>query len=120
MLPESVYPADTLSQARAFFYTSPAAVAAVLTLVSDPAWKVMPNFHFGHMEGGYCWTTTKAPVERYISLWQERIAQTRAEKREDWTTTGPGLFRSTRTGRRAARQHRRVQSLTPSARDSGN
>ncbi len=56
----SVYPADTLSQARAF-YTRPAAVAALLALASEPAWKVMPNFHFGHMEGGYAWTTTEAP-----------------------------------------------------------
>ena len=79
----SVYPADTLSQARAF-YTRPAAVAALLDLVSDSAWKVMPNFHFGHMEGGYAWTTTEAPVERYIALWQDRIGETGAVKREDW------------------------------------
>ncbi len=79
----SVYPADTLSQARAF-YTRPAAVAALLNLASDPAWKVMPNFHFGHMEGGYAWTTTKASVERYVALWQETIGETGAVKREEW------------------------------------
>lgn len=77
------HPARVVSQARAF-YTRPAAVAALLDLVSDPAWKVMPNFHFGHMEGGYAWTTTEAPVERYIALWQERIGETGAVKREDW------------------------------------
>ncbi len=79
----SVYPADTLSQARAF-YTRPAAVAALLSLAIDPDWKVMPNFHFGHMEGGYAWTMTKAPVERYIALWQEKIGETGAVKREEW------------------------------------
>jgi len=79
----SVYPADTLSQAQAF-YARPAAVAALLTLASDPNWKVMPNFHFGHMQAGYGWTTTQAPVERYIALWQERIGETGAVKREEW------------------------------------
>lgn len=79
----SVYPADTLSQARAF-YTRPAAVAALLSLANDPDWQVMPNYHFGHMEGGYSWTTTHAPVERYIALWQERIGETNAVKRDDW------------------------------------
>jgi hypothetical protein len=79
----SVYPADTLSQARAF-YARPAAVAALLALAVDPEWEVMPNYHFGHMEGGYAWTTTKTPVERYIKLWQEEIAETRAVKRDEW------------------------------------
>jgi hypothetical protein len=79
----SVYPADTLSQARAF-YARPAAVAALLTLAKEPDWKVMPNFHFGHMEGGYAWTTTNAPVERYIAIWQERIGETNAVKRDEW------------------------------------
>jgi hypothetical protein len=79
----SVYPADTLSQARAF-YTRPAAVTALLTLAKDPDWQVMPNYHFGHMEGGYAWTTTDTPVERYIAVWQERIGETHAVKRDDW------------------------------------
>jgi hypothetical protein len=79
----SVYPADTLSQARAF-YARPAAVSALLALVVDPEWEVMPNYHFGHMEGGYAWTTTKTPVEQYIKLWQEEIAETRAVKRDEW------------------------------------
>lgn len=56
----SVYPADILSQARAF-YTRPTAVAALLALDMDPAWSVKPNFHFGHMEAGYVWTDTKRP-----------------------------------------------------------
>jgi hypothetical protein len=79
----SVYPADTLSQARAF-YTRPAAVSALLTIANDPNWQVMPNYHFGHMEGGYAWTTTDTPVERYIAIWQEKIGDTHAVKREDW------------------------------------
>jgi hypothetical protein len=79
----SVYPADTLSQARAF-YKRPAAVAALQALASDPEWKVSPNYHFGHMEGGYAWTTTKINVASYIGLWQAEIEKTNAVKREEW------------------------------------
>ena len=79
----SVYPADTLSQARAF-YTRPAAVAALQALAEAPEWQVMPNFHFGHMEGGYAWTTTTIDAERYIALWQAKIDGTISVKREDW------------------------------------
>jgi hypothetical protein len=79
----SVYPADTLSQARAF-YTRPAAVAALHALAKEPGWRVMPNFHFGHMEGGYAWTTTTIDAERYIALWQAKIDETISVKRDDW------------------------------------
>ena len=79
----SVYPADTLSQARAF-YTRPAAVAALQALAKEPGWRVMPNFHFGHMEGGYAWTTTTIDAERYMALWQAKIDETVSVKREDW------------------------------------
>ncbi len=79
----SVYPADTLSQARAF-YTRPAAVAALQALTKDPEWQVMPNFHFGHMEGGYAWTTTTIDAEQYIALWQANIDDTRSVKRDEW------------------------------------
>jgi hypothetical protein len=79
----SLNPADTLSQARAF-YTRPAAVAALQTLAKDPDWKVSPNFHFGHMEGGYAWTTTQIDAERYMELWQAKIATTGRVKRDDW------------------------------------
>jgi hypothetical protein len=78
-----VYPADTLSQARAF-YTRPAAVAALQALAQAPEWRVMPNFHFGHMEGGYAWATTTIAAERYIALWQARIDETVSLKRADW------------------------------------
>jgi hypothetical protein len=79
----SVYPADTLSQAREF-YKRPAAVAAVQALAREPEWNVLPNFHFGHMEGGYTWTTTDVGIEEYIRLWQDRIVETNAVKREEW------------------------------------
>lgn len=78
----SVYPADTLSQARAF-YARPGTVAAIKELARGP-WELMPNFHFGHMEGGYTWTTSSVDIEGYIRLWQERIADTGAVKRDEW------------------------------------
>ena len=44
----------------------------------------MPNYHFGHMEGGYAWTTTTIDVERYMALWRAKIDETNAVKREEW------------------------------------
>lgn len=79
----SLYPADTLSQARAF-YTRTAAVDAIKALAQRPGWDLKPNFHFGHMEGGYTWTTTSINAASYIALWQQKIAETVAVKRADW------------------------------------
>jgi hypothetical protein len=45
-----LYPADTLTQARAF-WADAHVVAAVLEL-PERGWRVNPNFHFGFMERG--------------------------------------------------------------------
>lgn len=79
----SVYPADTLLQARAF-YTSTGAIEAVRALAQQPGWELKPNFHFGHMEGGYTWTTTSMDIGSYVELWRETIADTCAVKRDQW------------------------------------
>jgi hypothetical protein len=79
----AMYPADTLSQARAFF-TNPAAVAGVARLCEQPGWRVGPNFHFGHMQRGYCWTTTKRPVDEYLELWTNEIHDAANVPREEW------------------------------------
>jgi hypothetical protein len=79
----SLYPADTLSQAREF-YTNKNVVAAVLKLGERPGWHVRPNFHFGHMEGGYAWCTTRIDTDRYIELWQERIGRINMVPRQAW------------------------------------
>src|SRR4051794_13970351 len=50
----AVYPADTLTQARAF-YRRHNAVAGVHALRSRPGWIIAPNFHFGSFQRGYCW-----------------------------------------------------------------
>jgi hypothetical protein len=79
----SLYPADTLTQARNF-YGSERAVEGVRKLGSDPKWEVVPNFHFGHMQRGFCWTCNRVSVDRYIDIWMERIANEKMIQRDDW------------------------------------
>jgi hypothetical protein len=84
------FPADTLSQARAF-YSRPAAVAGVTSLAGQPGWHVEANFHFGHMQRGYCWTTSTHDPDAYIALWEQRSAPPEPSRATNGTTTGPGL-----------------------------
>lgn len=79
----ALYPADTLSQARAF-YTRPTAVSGLAKLRDQPGWHVEPNFHFGHMQRGFCWTTTDRDVDEYVKLWTHEIHSASAVAREDW------------------------------------
>ena len=51
-----MWPADTLQQAR-IFYRKPEAIERIVMLTNDQ-WDVSPNFHFGFMAAGFCWTTT--------------------------------------------------------------
>jgi hypothetical protein len=55
-----MWPADTLEQARSF-YARPGTIEQVLKL-EDEGWRITPNFHFGFMATGYCWTATSMPV----------------------------------------------------------
>ena len=79
-----MHPADTLSQSRAF-YGDPTSVQAVLALQSD-GWRVVPNFHWGFMAGGYAWSKTPLPVEQYCAYWMNEIGATREVNRPDWET----------------------------------
>jgi hypothetical protein len=79
----ALWPADTLSQARAF-YTRPTVIPGLAQLRDQPGWHVNPNFHFGHMERGYCWTTTSRDVAEYTELWTHEIRSAGAIRREDW------------------------------------
>ncbi len=79
----ALYPADTLSQARAF-YTRPALTSSLATLRNQGGWHVRPNFHFGHMQRGFCWTTTSRDVDEYVELWTQDIASAGAVARNDW------------------------------------
>jgi hypothetical protein len=79
----AVYPADTLTQAKAF-YRRHNAVAGVRTLRSRPNWVVEPNFHFGSFQRGYCWTCNERPLDDYVELWVRRIRSEAAVPRVDW------------------------------------
>jgi hypothetical protein len=68
----SVFPGDTLTQARAF-YARPAVVEAVLGRRDEPGWHVQPNFHFGYQASGLCWTFGDITLDDYVALWQQRI-----------------------------------------------
>lgn len=77
------YPADTLTQAWAF-YTSSAAVESVRALIDEPGWRVHHNFHFGHFQAGYAWTNGDISAGDYIDVWVGRIDEEGAVKRDDW------------------------------------
>lgn len=79
----ALYPADTLSQARAF-YGNPTAVDGLLALATQPGWSLAPNFHFGHFQRGYCWTSATRDVHEYVALWREHIGEAGAVPRERW------------------------------------
>ena len=79
----ALYPADTLEQAFEFFRRS-AAVEGVRGLAAREGWSVLPNFHFGHMQRGFCWTTSDLSLDDYLRLWSERIVSESSIPREDW------------------------------------
>ncbi len=79
-----MWPGDTLAQARDF-YADPAAVKAVLALLSNGR-LVRPNFHWGFMSTGYAWVETPAVVEDYCTFWVNHIGETRELPRSDWET----------------------------------
>jgi len=79
----SIYPADTLSQAREF-YTDRALVERIQALNEQDGWEVRPNFHFGHMQAGYAWTTGACPLGRYLEIWSDQIEQTGRVPRAEW------------------------------------
>ncbi len=55
----TMWPADTLEQAREF-YKRPEAIKRLLML-ADEGWRIGPNFHFGFVASGLCWMTTALP-----------------------------------------------------------
>jgi hypothetical protein len=81
-LPLRLYPADTLEQARVF-YTSPARVQRTLAL-RRRGWTLEPNFHWGFMERGFCWTSSSLSTEDYVQYWVDRIDGAGAVPRDEW------------------------------------
>lgn len=79
----SLYPADTLTQARRF-YTKPSAVEGLRRLRSEPDWEAVANFHFGHFQRGYCWTCNQTDLDHYIETWKKRISSEKVVPRAEW------------------------------------
>ncbi len=79
----SLYPADTLTQARNF-YTKPTAVEGLRRLCARSGWKAVPNFHFGHFERGYCWTCNQTELDHYIDIWVHRVSSEGKVARSEW------------------------------------
>jgi hypothetical protein len=59
------------------------AVERVLNLENE-GWGVSPNFHFGFMAKGLCWTDAKVGVVEYVKYWQECIGRTVQIERSGW------------------------------------
>ena len=78
-----LFPGDTLTQARRF-YANASAVERFRSLTVSDGWRAEPNFHFGHMQPGFCWTTCTIELDAYLELWQKRISETRPIPREEW------------------------------------
>jgi len=77
-----MWPADTLQQAR-IFYRRSEAIERIVILTNDQ-WDVRPNFHFGFMAAGFCWTTTTLPLAEYVSYWKDNIDSVGQILRQDW------------------------------------
>lgn len=68
----SFWPADTLSQARAF-YSDPALIGRVRAVCESDGWGWTPNMHFGFIRTGYAWLPVPESTEMaaYIDFWRE-------------------------------------------------
>lgn len=79
----SIFPADTLTQARVF-YARPNAIVGARRLAATDGWAVTHNFHFGHFQGGYVWTNGEIGADEYLDLWTDQVKQTEPLPREEW------------------------------------
>jgi hypothetical protein len=79
----ALFPADTLAQAREF-YTRPSAVDGLNRLREQPGWDATPNFHFGYITSGFCWTKTGLTVDEYVEFWIREVVDAGAVAREEW------------------------------------
>lgn len=78
----ALYPADTLTQARALY--GDAERVRGLRGLRKLGWQLRPNFHFGYMEKGFAWTTSTLDIESYIEYWTDRINHLHAYPRDEW------------------------------------
>ena len=79
----AVNPADTLTQARNL-YTRPDAVERIRGLIGHDGWEVRHNFHWGHMQAGFAWTSGKIDPGAYLDIWLEQINDASTIERDEW------------------------------------
>lgn len=53
-------------------------------LAQSDGWHVGPNFHFGHIQRGFCWTKSDLSITEYLGLWQHEINDAGAIPRDEW------------------------------------
>ncbi len=83
----SLYPGDTLFQARVL-YARPEAVRGLLMM---PGWTTRSNFHWGHRTSGLCWVKGATDPARYVDYWIERITDTKQLERAQWESEWAAL-----------------------------
>lgn len=87
----SFWPADTPTQARAF-YSDHELLERVLRLSEEPGWSAEPNMHFGHFTAGYGWLAVPDSTSSadYLAYWRDHMDRImtvyRPPSDRDWDT----------------------------------
>jgi hypothetical protein len=70
----SFWPADTPTQARAF-YSNPELPKRVIAMTEAGKWTVTANMHFGHFQAGYSWLPmpSETPIGHYLDFWGANV-----------------------------------------------
>ena len=79
----SMYPADTLAQARQLYLKKPDRAKALLDLRSD-GWEVKPNFHLGYRQRGFGRAESACRIEDYLDYWLKQIGSAHELERDQW------------------------------------
>lgn len=79
----SFWPADTPSQARAFYADSDL-LDRLFRMIERPEWAAEANMHFGHFQAGYAWTPTapETSFADYVAYWRDNLDLTATAYRE--------------------------------------
>lgn len=81
-----LWPGDTVSQARKFFYN---VKKEEFFGLKEKGWKIWPNMHFAFMRSNLVWSNVKLSVEDYFNYWKENSSKI---KRETVEGTHPQRF----------------------------
>jgi len=65
----NLWPADTVTQARAFYEK---VNRGKLLKLLEKGWDIRPNLHFSYMSTHLVWSFFKTPIEEYLDIWMEK------------------------------------------------